>query len=111
MIHETELYAHTGSAYGGRDRLIAALLAVATESQVREIVDALDAYLAEDGPGREVMNFEDLTPNYKDELNRMRVERDMAIQAAQQVLQQMQATLNALRMKPTNGHTKELEHD
>ena len=85
-----------------RDHLIAALAAISTDAQARAIVDALDAYL-EEGPSREVMGFENLTPNFSGEFERMRVERDVAIDCAQQALKKMQDTLDALRA-PSNGH-------
>jgi hypothetical protein len=101
---------HSGGSSGGggaridpggtvRDHLIAALAAISTDVQARAVVDALDAYL-EEGPGREVMTWENLTPNYRSELEKVRAERDTAIDCAQQVLKKMQDTLDSLRASP-----------
>jgi len=82
-----------------RDHLIAALAALARapdEAKARAVVDALDAYL-EEGPDRAVLTWENLTPDYKRELEKVRAERDAAIDGAQQALKTMQGMLDALR--------------
>ena len=83
-----------------RDHLIDVLASVSTAVQARAIVDALDVYL-EEGPGREVMTFEDLTPNYRGEIEKLRTERDIALDCAQQALRKMQDTLDLLRADPS----------
>ena len=93
-----------------RDHLIAVLAIGSTELRARAIVDALDAYL-EEGPDR-TGTFENFTPNYKSELEKVRAERDAALGCAEQALKQMQTTLDALRVRATvpektngaNGH-------
>lgn len=96
-----------------RNRLVELLAeAVGDGDLANDVVDALDAYL-EEGPDRTVLTFENFTPNYKSELEKVRAERDTAITCAEQALEQMQTTLNALRSRVdleteperSNGHT------
>ena len=84
-----------------RDWLIAALAVSmpAREEQVRAdqartIIDALDVYLEE--PDRGVA-LQDLTPNYPAELEKMKAERDAAIEYAQKAMKTMQETLERLK--------------
>jgi hypothetical protein len=94
-------------------RLVNLLTLAFDDSEYAEaLVDALDAYLLE-GSSRMPMSLGDRTPNYKSELEKARNERDAAIECAERVMQQMQATLNALRNRDdleiepqkTNGHS------
>lgn len=78
-----------------RDWLVEALAASMTNEQARAVVDALDVYLS-DGPDREVMVLEDLTPNYRGEVEKLRSERDAAIGCAKRMLETMQKTLEGL---------------
>jgi hypothetical protein len=97
-----------GGLDSARNHLVELLaVAVGENDLADEIVDALDAYL-EEGP-QTVQAFPNYTPNYKNELEKARAERDTAIACAEQALEQMQSTLNALRHveaepEKTNGH-------
>ena len=78
-----------------RDRLIRALGVAFSPDQSREIVDALDAYLSESD--REVFGFEDMTPDYRGEAEKLRAERDAAVRGAEQVIASVQKVLDGLR--------------
>lgn len=84
-----------------REWLILALKTAMTDGQARIVVDALDAYLAEDPAHRAVFTFDNLRPNYRDEIEKLRGERDAAIACAEQALRAMQKTLDGL--KSTGG--------
>jgi hypothetical protein len=83
-----------------RDRLLAALAAISDDERAQAVVYALDIYLAEDPEHRLPAPFEDLRPNYRNELEKMRAERDAAIDMAKQALEKMQETLECLRSPP-----------
>lgn len=83
-----------------RDHLIATLAAISTAEQARAVVDALDVYLEEPAADRTVLTWENLTPNYRSELEKVRAERDAALDCAEQALKTMQTTIDALRAKP-----------
>jgi hypothetical protein len=85
-----------GNIHSARNFLIRTLEAAMDGETASDVVDALDAYL-EEGSGRASLTLEDLTPNYKSELESVRAERDAAITCAEQALEQMQTTLDALR--------------
>jgi hypothetical protein len=82
---------------GARQRLIEAFETVMTAEQAAEVVEALDGYLEEDS-GRAVFVRENLTPNYRDELEKLRTERDAAVNFAEQLLKKAQEALEALRL-------------
>jgi hypothetical protein len=81
-----------------RDWLIDAIADIATPKEARAVVDALDAYLI-DGPETGHAR-ESLVPNYESDAARLRAERDAAVRLAQETLDQMQRTLDALRGTP-----------
>ena len=74
--------------------LIEALTVSMTKEQAERAVDALDAYLEE--PDRRML-FEDLTPDYRGELEKVKAERD----GAKHVVQKMQELLESLSEKKT----------
>jgi hypothetical protein len=78
-----------------REQLIETLKAVMTDAQAHDVVDALDAYLDE-GPNQ-VFTFPDLTPDFKGEVEKLRAERDAAVELAGRALREMQKTLESLR--------------
>lgn len=79
-----------------RDCLVATLAVGRSDEEARAIVDALDAYL-EEGPERAPLNLENLAPNLRGEVERLRVERDRAIRLAEETVRQVQSVLNSLR--------------
>lgn len=80
-----------------RAQLISALAVAMTGEQACVVVAALEAYL-EEGPLGVSLGFEDLTPNYTNEIERLRGERDAAVEFAEQALQKMQETLKTLKV-------------
>ncbi len=77
-----------------RDWLIEALTASMTFEQACKVVDALDVYLS-DGPDVGVLTLE--APDYRGQLEKMKAERDAAIEYAQKAMQTMQETLERLK--------------
>ena len=78
--------------------LIEALTVSMTKEQAERVVDALDAYLEE--PDRRML-FEDLTPDYRGELEKVKAERDAAVDGAKHVVQKMQELLESLSENKT----------
>ena len=78
--------------------LIEALTVSMTDEQAERVVDALDAYLEE--PDRRTL-FEDLTPDYRGELEKVKAERDAAVDGAKHVVQKMQELLESLSENKT----------
>jgi hypothetical protein len=93
---------YTGTT--ARDHLVDALTAICTPAQAARIVDALDTYIV-DGANDRPVPFENMTPNLQSEVDRLRAERDRAIDLAQQTVQQMQFALDSLR----NGKATHLD--
>ena len=89
-----------------RERLITALGVAMTVEQACAVVDALEAYLDEGERGVSFA-FENLTPNYSGEIEKLRVERDAAVALAERALQEMQRTLGALRGEISEPKAKE----
>lgn len=79
-----------------RERLISAFGQVMSDKQALEVVDALDGYASEGDLGTPLV-FENLTPNYPNELAKVRAERDAAIACAEEALTKMSRTLDSLR--------------
>jgi hypothetical protein len=65
-----------------REYLVVTLKVAMTDEQARDVVDALEAYL-EEGPGRAVLTFPNLKPDYQNEVKKLRDERDAAIELAE----------------------------
>jgi hypothetical protein len=80
-----------------RDWLISALGVSVGDDQARRVVDALDVYL--DEPDRGVRVLDDLTPDYRGELDKVRAERDAAVELTKETLRSLQAALERLQAR------------
>lgn len=95
-----------------RERLITALEAAMTREQAIEVVEALEACADEGDRAGSPAPWENLTPNWSSELDRVKAERDAAIACAEEALAGMQRTLDSLRRsEPKEPITEEADHE
>lgn len=90
-----------------RERLITTLKVVMTDEQASDVVDALETYLDEPEDRRVLLHLPDFRVNYQNEVEKLRGERDAAIEFAERALSTMQETLKTLKLPLVEAEEKD----